>query len=103
MVYSDYIYIQSDEFFLLPELQAANLHRAFLFNARFNYSAAPRALKLYLTVYSLKKQRRSFHTVALPFFFERRYRLDGVYFQRYGKFFLTHTVSPMNLHACIAN
>ena len=24
--------------------------------------------------------------------FEQRYRLDGIYFQRYGKFFLTHTV-----------
>ena len=29
---------------------------------------AQRALKFYLTVYTLKKRRRSFHTVALPFF-----------------------------------
>ena len=35
---------------------------AFPFNARFNYSAAPRALKLYQTVYLLKTRRRSFHT-----------------------------------------
>ena len=58
--------------FLLPELQAASytkvdLRRAFLFNARFNYSAAPRVLKFYRTVYLLKKWHRSFHTVALPF------------------------------------
>ena len=41
---------------------------AFPFNARFNYSAAPRALKLYQTVYSLKTQRRSFLTFTRPLF-----------------------------------
>ena len=41
---------------------------AFPFNARFNYSAAPHALKLYQTVYSLKTRRRSFHTFTRPLF-----------------------------------
>ena len=65
---------------------------AFPFNARFNYSAAPRVLKLYRTVYSLKTRCRSFHTFMRPVVFERRYRLYGVYFQLYGKVFLMHTV-----------
>ena len=58
---------------LLQNYNPPALHKsielwAFPFNTRFNYSAAPRALKLCQTVYSLKTRRRSFHTFTRPLF-----------------------------------
>ena len=64
MVYGDYterrilIYSRTT-LYMLPAVHKSIELWAFPFNARFNYSAAPQALKLYPTVYSLKKRRRS--------------------------------------------
>ena len=52
----------------LPAIHKSIELWAFPFNARFNYSAAQRALKLYPTVYSLKTRRRSFYTFTRPSF-----------------------------------
>ena len=57
--------------------------RAFPLNAHFNYSAAPRTLKLYQTVYSLKTRRRSF---TRPLFLNDA-TVYGVYLERYEKGF----------------
>ena len=67
MVYSDYTE-RRILFYSQNYKRPATQKSIYIVNARFNYSAAPRALKFYLTVYTLKKRRRSFHTVALPVF-----------------------------------
>ena len=51
-----------------PAMHKSIKRWAFRLNAHFNYSAVPRALKLYQTVYSLITRRRSFHTFTQPLF-----------------------------------
>ena len=72
---------------------------AFPFNARFNYSAAPRALKLYRTVYSLKTRRQSFHTFTRPFFLNDATVYTAFISNGMERVFLTHTLHVQYLAA----
>ena len=67
MVYGDYterrILIYSRTISRQPRKSRSNFGRSHLTPALI-YNAAPRALKLYRTVYSLKMRRRSFHLHA---------------------------------------
>ena len=68
MVYGDYTERRILIYYKPPAVHKSIELWVFPFNARFNYSAAPHAFKLYRTVYSLKTRRRSFHTFTRPLF-----------------------------------
>ena len=75
MVYSDYTERQLlfySQNYKRPATQKSIEHRAFLFNAHFNYSAALRALRLYRTVVLAEKAASIVSYRRATVIFERR-------------------------------